>query len=309
MQEACETPTLGPVTAGDRIGAVDVLRGFALLGILLMNILAFALPQAAYFNPRVAGGYTGPNLWAWVLQYVLFDGRMRGIFSMVFGAGALLLITRAEERGRGAEIADIYYRRTLWLLLFGAVHAYLVWWGDILYPYALMGLLLYPLRKLSPKALLIVAGVQILLLTGAGIGEGFRVRKMRDDAARADQAAAQGEKLTEEQTEAQKEWKEKLTELLPPPEEVKKEIADYTGGWVSALKRRAKQVIRWHGMPYHTVFLGHAGHGADRHGAGEDACPYRRAVFPVLRLDRGFCSPRSPISWDAWRPRWRTSAW
>jgi uncharacterized protein len=74
-----------------------VLRGFALLGILLMNIASFGLPEAAYFNPRVAGGHTGANLWAWIAQYVLFDGRMRGIFSLVFGAGAYIFITRAEQ--------------------------------------------------------------------------------------------------------------------------------------------------------------------------------------------------------------------
>jgi len=246
-----EAPPVAPVRSAERIDSVDVVRGFALLGILLMNILAFALPEAAYVNPRVAGGYTGANLWAWIAQYVLFDGRMRGIFSMVFGAGALLLITRAEQRGQGALIADIYYRRILWLMLFGILHAFLIWWGDILYPYALMGLLLYPLRKLSAKALLIVAGFQIVLLAGMQVGEGFRLRKMRDDAAKADQAAARGEKLTEEQEEAQKEWKEKQKEIFPGAEEVNKEITAYRGGYISALKRRAKTVMRWHSWPYY----------------------------------------------------------
>jgi len=242
---------VGPVGAGERINSVDVLRGFALLGILLMNILGFALPMAAYFNPRVAGGHTGANLWVWILQYVLFDGRMRGIFSMVFGAGALLLLTRGEQRGAGAAIADVYYRRILWLMLFGILHSYLIWWGDILYPYALLGLMLFPLRRLTPKALLIVAGIQIMVLTGMQIGEGFRLRKLRDDAAQADQAAARGQKLTDEQETAQKEWKEKQKEIFPGAADIKKEIDDYRGGYVSALKRRAKETMRWHSLPYY----------------------------------------------------------
>ena len=240
-----------PVTAAERISSIDLLRGFALLGILLMNILTFGLPMAAYFNPNVAGGNTGANLWAWILQYILFDGRMRGIFSMIFGVSAYLLITRAEERGYGHSIADIYYRRTMWLILFGVVHAYLIWWGDILYPYALLGLILYPLRKLRPRALFIAAGVQIVVLIGMQIGEGFQTRELRDKAAQADVAKARGEKLTEEQEEAQRKWKEAMKQMKPGPEELKKETDAYRGSYLAALKRRAQTVIRWHSMPFY----------------------------------------------------------
>jgi uncharacterized protein len=237
-----------PVSASERLYGVDVLRGFALLGILLMNIASFGLPEAAYFNPRVAGGYTGANLWAWIAQYVLFDGRMRGIFSLVFGAGAYIFITRAEQRG--APAADLFLRRSLWLFLFGLLHAYLIWLGDILYYYATCALLfLYAFRKLSVRALLIIAGAQFLLMTGAQVGNGFRLRDLRDRAAQADQAAARGEKLSLEQRDAQKEWKDELGKMFPDAEAVQKEIADYRGGWVSAAKRRAGTVMRWHSMP------------------------------------------------------------
>ncbi|MGH9660640.1 MAG: DUF418 domain-containing protein [Bryobacteraceae bacterium] len=244
------TPAYAPVGLADRIRSIDVVRGYALLGILLMNILTFGLPLAAYFNPRVAGGDTGPNLAAWVLQYVLFDGKMRGAFSLVFGAGVLLLVSRAEGRG-GAGAADVHYRRMLWLMLFGIVHAYCIWVGDILYPYALLGLILYPLRKMSPRGLLIVAGIQIALLSCMNVGNGFHLRSMRDDASKADAAAARGEKLTKEQTDAQKSWKEKLEAINPNAEQIKKEIDDYRGGYISAFKRRAKDVLRWHSLPYY----------------------------------------------------------
>src|SRR5713101_4064373 len=132
-------PPVRPVAARERILSVDALRGFAVLGILLMNIVGFALPGNAYDDPTIAGGARGANLAAWAIAYVLFEGKMRTIFSMLFGAGVILLTSRAEERGGQAQIADIYYRRTLWLFVFGLLHAYFIWEGDILYGYGLAG--------------------------------------------------------------------------------------------------------------------------------------------------------------------------
>ena len=159
-------PVAGPVLADERIGSMDVLRGVAVLGILLMNILGFALPFAASFDPTVAGGITGANRWIWAINTVLFEGKMRAIFSMLFGAGMLVLTSRLEQRGAAAESADIYYRRLLWLVAFGLAHAYFVWWGDILFFYGVLGLFLFPLRRLAGPTL--VAAGLCLLLIGAG---------------------------------------------------------------------------------------------------------------------------------------------
>ena len=91
-------------------------------------------------------------------QTVLFEGKMRAIFSMLFGAGMLVLTSRLEQRGAAAESADIYYRRLLWLVAFGLAHAYFVWWGDILFFYGVLGLFLFPLRRLAGPTL-VVAGL------------------------------------------------------------------------------------------------------------------------------------------------------
>jgi uncharacterized protein len=149
---------VAPVSTAERISSIDVLRGTALLGIAIMNIIFSGLPMAADWNPKVSGGATGPNLAAFFLQYVLFDGKFRGIFSIMFGASSYYLVSRAVSRGAGIQAAEVYYRRTLWLALFGIAHAYLIWHGDILYPYALLGLILFPLHKARPKWLLITAG-------------------------------------------------------------------------------------------------------------------------------------------------------
>jgi uncharacterized protein len=150
-----------PLHASERIDSLDVIRGIALLGILLMNINGMGLPFA-YSDPTLAGGSDGLNLKVWIVNNMLFEGTMRGLFTLLFGAGAILLTSRLEKRGAGIATADIYYRRILWLLLFGIGNVYvLLWHGDILYPYAIFGLMLFPFRNASVEKLFLVAGILI----------------------------------------------------------------------------------------------------------------------------------------------------
>lgn len=150
-----------PVTPAERIVALDVLRGFALLGILIMNIQWFSMPMAAYFNPTVYGDLTGPNRRVWVLSHVLIDQKFMTIFALLFGAGIVLLTSRLENRGQSAW--KIHYRRTVWLMLFGLAHAYLIWSGDILVLYALCALVVFWFRKLSPRQLVSVGIVSLAI--------------------------------------------------------------------------------------------------------------------------------------------------
>lgn len=140
-----------------RLPTLDMIRGVAVLGILLLNIVGFAMPQAAYVNPRAYGGWHGADLAAWVANFVLIDGRMRGLFSFLFGASMLLVIERAEASGRSP--AAVHYRRMAWLLAFGLVHLWLVWEGDILAHYALIGMLAFGLRHLAVPRLLILGAM------------------------------------------------------------------------------------------------------------------------------------------------------
>jgi len=128
--------TSGPVTSSERITSIDVLRGVALLGILTMNILSLGLPSTARLNPNVAGGFTGINWIAWLVGYFLFDEKMITIFSMLFGAGLVLMTARSNQQGRLP--AHLYFRRMGILLLIGLIHAYLIWDGDILVSYAIL---------------------------------------------------------------------------------------------------------------------------------------------------------------------------
>jgi uncharacterized protein len=231
------TAHAGPVLGGERIAAMDVLRGVAVLGILLMNITGFAWPFAASFNPTVGGGTTGLNLWVWAVNTVLFEGKMRAIFSMLFGAGMLVLTSRLEQRGLAAESADVYYRRLLWLLAFGLLHAYFIWWGDILFFYAVLGLFLYPLRRLSARTLM-VAGLALLLIgAGRSLWSAMDMRWAQQAGHAAEAAAASGPELTDEQKRALAAWNEQR-QVGPPAEELSRETAAYRGTYADTLIRR-----------------------------------------------------------------------
>ena len=140
-----------PVSSGERIESLDVLRGFALLGILVMNVQSFSMPGAAYMNPTAWGDLTGVNLMAWLVSHVVADQKFITLFSILFGAGVCLFAERAEARsGRSAAV---HYRRMFWLLAFGLAHGLFLWMGDILVPYALCGCVVYLFRNDSPRKL------------------------------------------------------------------------------------------------------------------------------------------------------------
>ncbi|MEK6637549.1 MAG: DUF418 domain-containing protein [Pseudomonadota bacterium] len=118
---------------------LDAIRGIAVMGILLMNIISFAMPDAAYFSPAAYGGTSSPDVISWAIMSVLVDGKMRGLFSVLFGASMLLVYQRAEAANGDGKA--VHRWRMIWLLLFGLVHYYLIWFGDILTLYALCGLI------------------------------------------------------------------------------------------------------------------------------------------------------------------------
>ena len=171
-----------PVAPGDRIEALDVLRGFALLGILLLNIIGFGLPFLSYLNPAADGATSGVNFGVYVTVELFFEGALRALFSMLFGAGVILF-----SSGKGA---GPYYRRQLLLLLFGLFDAFvLLWSGDILVPYALAGLVLYLVRNWRPRSLYIAAGgglrlPRAVLWSGAHGGHGTAWPGGRDPGSR-----------------------------------------------------------------------------------------------------------------------------
>lgn len=142
-----------------RIIALDALRGAGILGILAVHVQLFAMPLAARSNPTVYGDLGGVGGAVWLATYVLADGKFIAIFAMLFGAGIAMQTARREAAGLPA--APQHYRRMAALFLIGVLHAYLLWYGDMLATFALCGALVFLHRGLNPTRL-IIAGIVFL---------------------------------------------------------------------------------------------------------------------------------------------------
>jgi uncharacterized protein len=215
-----------PVSPRERVHSLDVLRGFALLGILIMNIQVFAMPGAAYMNPTVWGDLTGANHLVWLLSHLLADQKMMTIFSMLFGAGIVVFTSRLEARG--VRPGRRHYRRTLWLLLFGALHAYLLWYGDILFLYAVCALVAFWCRRWPPRRLLMAGVLVVSVASATFLLSGWSMRFWPPEA------------VAEFVDEA---WD-------PSPEQLDAELAAYRGGWLAQMTHRAP-----HAFQFQTFFL------------------------------------------------------
>lgn len=176
-----------------RVLAVDALRGFALLGILMMNVLFFSGPSQQIFGRPLS---ETPFPWAYGLVLVLAQGKFYGLFSLLFGLGFAIQMDRFAARGE--QPGRRFRRRLMVLLGFGLLHGTLLWMGDILAIYALIGLLLPAFARCKPRTLLVWAiGLLIVLaLIGAAIaglvamGAAFAPQEMARSFAAQDQAMA-----------------------------------------------------------------------------------------------------------------------
>jgi len=159
-----------PIAANERIATLDVLRGLALLGILLMNMEAFSGPLDLSFT-GIDPHWQGVDRWADAFVYIFVQGKFFTLFSLLFGAGFAVMAQRAEVAGR--DFTRFYLRRSLGLLGIGLVHALLVWSGDILVAYALLSFALLAFRE-APRGWLPALGLAsylaaacLMLLLGA----------------------------------------------------------------------------------------------------------------------------------------------
>ena len=235
-----------PVAASERLFAVDALRGFALLGILAMNIVDFAWPDVAYGNPMRGGGFEGTDRVVWYVNHLIFEGKMMTIFSMLFGAGLVLMDQRAAARG--ASVRGVYYRRVLWLLAIGMVHAYLIWGGDILVLYAECGLFLYLFRNRSPRALIVLGVAALLLFVPLLLGFAAGLDSMKATAARVEARQKAGEPSTPFDKRIHEVWTEHLRKHFEPTSEERvtewdKELSVHRGSYVGIVKERALPML------------------------------------------------------------------
>jgi len=194
-----DTQHVAPVAFADRIKSIDTIRGVALLGILMMNIPGFGI-NWDWWYPIINGPRSGNDYNTFKTVFVLFEGTMRGLFSMLFGAGMVLFMQNKKQLPGQPTVGEYYYRRLLWLVFFGLINAYVILWqGDILFFYGLCGMLLFPFRKLNPKWLLAIG---LLCVVFAMIKKDWNwneFRGKRADYLEAMQAKKEKKQLTPEQ--------------------------------------------------------------------------------------------------------------
>ncbi len=144
-------------TQAPRLLGLDFTRGIAVLGILAANIVAFGQPMSAYMWPEAfLTAHGEASNWMWVVQFILIDGKMRGLFTLLFGAGLVLFMEKAWEKG---QTRWLQARRLFFLLIFGMIHYYLIWHGDILILYAVVGFAAMACLRWKAKTQLIVGAL------------------------------------------------------------------------------------------------------------------------------------------------------
>tara|TARA_R110001632_G_scaffold140060_1_gene255969 strand:- start:73029 stop:74324 length:1296 start_codon:yes stop_codon:yes gene_type:complete len=201
--------------SSDRIQSLDIMRGFVLLGILLMNINGMGLARA-YGDPTVSGGAAEWNLTTWITTNLFFEGTMRALFSLLFGVGMFIFLDRLEKKGAGINAANIYFRRLIWLLVFGLIHGYLLLWtGEILYDYALMGFIVYSFRNMAPLKLTIVALILFSIGSLWSYVDYKKDVKFMEDVALIKTYKSESKTLTRELKEVATEWEKIQWERSP----------------------------------------------------------------------------------------------
>lgn len=221
-----------PVAKAERIQTIDMVRGFALLGILMMNIPGFALLDSTYI--AIPKNTDTPDYYTFAVIGTAFEGTMRALFSMLFGAGMVLFMTNKKESEIGSTVAEYYYRRLLWLVLFGVFNAYiLLWRGDILFYYGLAGMLLFPFRKFKPSWLIVLAVICMLVNVLRNDVWYNELRNNRAGYLEAVKLEKAHKKPSSKQMEAKGAWEGFEKRLIPDKKKDEKTIKERRGNYAS----------------------------------------------------------------------------
>jgi uncharacterized protein len=247
-QHFSTTPGAAPVSQRERIVIIDSLRGIALLGILMMNMPYFALPVPAVDNLAINNEMGTINGKTWYGINWFLEGTQRAIFSLLFGAGIILFITRLEKRVEGLMTAEYFIRRQLWLLVFGLVNAFvLLWPGDILFEYAIIGIIAFAFRRLTPKYLLVTAFICMLLMTVRENVDLSRQQNMihkGEMAARLDTTVVQLSDIQKEELAAMTAFKERSS-LESQRKENEKKLREVRGTYAQVYRTLSDASAHW----------------------------------------------------------------
>ena len=213
----------------ERIHTLDAVRGMAVMGILLMNIVALGMPSYAYINPTYYG-LNGSADWAvWTINYIISDGKFRALFTMLFGASMVVIAERADASPDGPGPAMTHYARMFWLFVIGMIHAWCFWYGDILVQYAIGGTLGFLFWRWQPRALWLFFAAMMALQAASSFGHYADLAPTR--------AAALSSEATPQTIAA---WEDRKAKEQPGKADATEELAGYRGDVKTAFETRAK---------------------------------------------------------------------
>lgn len=287
---------VAPIRRGERISSLDMLRGFSLLGILVVNIEDFSGPESLHDIPvgTAHAPFVGPhahlNLLIFFLKWIFIEGKMRGLFSMLFGAGAVLLTSRIERRSSADNAADIFLRRNMWLVALGFLHGTFLWTGDILFMYGFNALFfLYPCRKLKARTLFIAGTVIWAMLATSGF---LRFLNAFDDIKLARQVSVisaeqvAGKSLTPEEKKIQQQWEKTVAKnAAPSVKDVDADVAEGRQGYGGFFQNSGSK------------FVEHIGHLESAFGFTETLGPM---LIGMALFKSGFLTAELPLSTYLW---------
>jgi len=224
-----------PTALSDRLESLDILRGVAILGILILNIPIMAMPFSVYQNPAVFGDPSPSTLISWYVTMFAFEGTFRAIFGMLFGAGVYLFLSRAEDRYGTTFAVSLHLRRMVILIIIGAVDAFvLLWVGDILMAYGTIGLILWLFRRSGFKTLTVWMIIFVLISGGLKIGHAASVQANIADIDALDARLAAGENLSDSDIARRQMLADDLAMDLPTKEIYEGELDSYRNGYSHA---------------------------------------------------------------------------
>ena len=230
--------------ARQRIDALDVLRGFAVCGMLLINIPIMGRSVWDIFSNPNDAWTLGEHVQYWIRE-LFFEGSSRAMFSILFGASFMLMMSKVMQPADPVAPVDIYYRRCCWMMLFGVIHATLLLWpGDILFHYALPGMALFAFRKADPRLLLGLAAVFMVVLNLVEASEDLKLAKVYRDAQPAIAKQVAGQALSDAESVAVKKYQAAKESKSKSNEDYRSEV-EARRGYFSSVAFQSNIWVQW----------------------------------------------------------------
>jgi uncharacterized protein len=237
----CDNVLLGVVQmqqiSTQRIRTLDLIRGVAVLGILIINFQDMAFPEDLVLAFHVTDPDKGLNYWFGIIAEIFIAGKFRGIFTLLFGVSSIIIYIKIIQNTKENIVVGIYFYRLLWLLVFGLVNAYLfLWWGDVLFKYAILGVLLFAFQRARFWILTATALTCLAVLTIQPFAEYRELVNLQQKSNYVQYKQQSGQPLTSGDLNNLEQWKETIEDIQPRTESIERESQIKTGSFIGLFR-------------------------------------------------------------------------